>query len=131
VEAGAACNACHQYLDPPGLALEHYDALGAYRQTDQGLPITVDDQVALPDGTTGPRVRSAADLASFIATSDAFKLCVTKKVTEYALGRALQVTDDVYAVVNKNLWQKLDRLQLGSLIQRLVLSDQFRTRHGG
>jgi hypothetical protein len=33
------CASCHQFTDPIGLALEHYDALGGYRLTDQGLPI--------------------------------------------------------------------------------------------
>jgi hypothetical protein len=35
----AVCASCHDNMDPVGLALEHFDAMGAYRETDNGLPI--------------------------------------------------------------------------------------------
>jgi len=40
-----ACQSCHKRTDSIGLALEHFDAVGAWQQTDQGLPIDVTDQL--------------------------------------------------------------------------------------
>jgi Protein of unknown function (DUF1592)/Protein of unknown function (DUF1588)/Protein of unknown function (DUF1595)/Protein of unknown function (DUF1585) len=37
--SNAVCAACHQQTDPVGLALEHFDAMGVWRDTDQGLAI--------------------------------------------------------------------------------------------
>jgi hypothetical protein len=37
--ANPVCAACHAKTDPPGLSLEHLDALGVYRDDDHGLPI--------------------------------------------------------------------------------------------
>lgn len=36
-----SCKTCHNRMDPPGLALEHFDSVGAYRETDLGLPLDV------------------------------------------------------------------------------------------
>jgi hypothetical protein len=46
------CAACHNTMDPIGLALENYDAVGAWRETDHGKPI--DTSGVLPDGTRSP-----------------------------------------------------------------------------
>jgi hypothetical protein len=37
--SNAVCAACHRQTDPVGLALEHFDAMGVYRDADHGLPI--------------------------------------------------------------------------------------------
>jgi hypothetical protein len=37
--SNAVCAACHQQTDPVGLALEHFDAMGVWRDTDHGMPI--------------------------------------------------------------------------------------------
>ena len=46
--ADATCAACHQLMDPIGFALEHFDAVGRYRQDDGGEPI--DTSGVLPIG---------------------------------------------------------------------------------
>ncbi|MEI6712986.1 MAG: DUF1592 domain-containing protein [Verrucomicrobiota bacterium] len=59
--ADASCAACHEKMDPPGLALESFDVIGGWRQNyrslDKGKPVSL----KLPDGTkvrykTGPAV---------------------------------------------------------------------------
>ena len=47
--ASAACAACHNMMDPIGLALENFDAIGVWRSTDSGTP--VDPSGQLFDGT--------------------------------------------------------------------------------
>src|SRR5690606_18644291 len=44
----ADCVACHKRIDPLGFALENYDAIGRWRETEEGHPI--DSQGVLPDG---------------------------------------------------------------------------------
>src|SRR6185295_2213174 len=46
-----ACASCHAWMDPLGFALENYDAIGAWRTTDEANT-RVDSSAALPDGTT-------------------------------------------------------------------------------
>ena len=53
-----ACASCHRVMDPLGLALENFDAVGAWRTRDAGSPI--DAAVELTDGTHGRRRGGAA-----------------------------------------------------------------------
>ena len=88
--ANPACAACHRMMDPPGFALEHFDAIGRWRAADEhGAP--VDAAGALADGTAvdGPATLRQAVLAhetSFVRT-------VTEKLLTYAVGRTMQFHD--------------------------------------
>ena len=44
-----ACAVCHKLMDPLGFALENFDAIGGWRDTEAGSPI--DSSGVLPDGT--------------------------------------------------------------------------------
>ena len=48
------CKSCHELMDPPGLALEQYDGIGAYRTEDNGAPIDPSGQLASGSAFTGP-----------------------------------------------------------------------------
>src|SRR6185369_3309859 len=48
-QKGSTCNGCHQYIDPLGLAMEHYDTVGRWRDTDNGAAI---DTTGTMPGTT-------------------------------------------------------------------------------
>jgi hypothetical protein len=76
------CNACHQLMDPIGLGLENYDAVGVYRDMDAGHPIDANGK--LPSGET---FAGAKELAARIAAKPEFARCVAKKLYSYALGR--------------------------------------------
>lgn len=76
------CNSCHQLMDPIGLGLENYDAIGAYRDMDAGKPIDANGQ--LPSGET---FVGAKELAARVAAKPEFARCVAKKLYSYALGR--------------------------------------------
>ena len=49
-----ACAGCHTLMDPIGLALEHYDAIGRWRDTDQGQPSTPPGRSATGNRSTAP-----------------------------------------------------------------------------
>jgi hypothetical protein len=82
---GATCNACHQLIDPMGLAFEHYDTVGRWRDTDQGAPIDVTGTVPV----SGASFDGAVDLARQLKQDARLSTCVTRKLLTYALGRSL------------------------------------------
>jgi hypothetical protein len=78
----ASCQGCHTILDPPGDALEHFDAMGNYRDIDNGKPVD-------SSGTIGPLMLSFAgidDLAPQLASSCSVALCFSKEVMSDAFG---------------------------------------------
>jgi hypothetical protein len=77
------CAVCHKNMDPIGLGLENYDAIGAYRTTDNGLPI--DSSGELPDGR---RFSGGPELANLVAADVNFGRCMVEQLYTYALGRA-------------------------------------------
>jgi hypothetical protein len=95
---GPECRACHTVMDPLGFAFEHYDAIGAWRDTENGLP--VDASGTMPG--TGAAFDGAGDLVELLVRDDRFAACVARKVLTYALGRGMRdadrpVLDDIAA----------------------------------
>ena len=88
--ANPACAACHRMMDPPGFALEHFDAIGRWRAADEyGAP--VDAAGALADGTAvdGP----AALRHAVLAHETSVVRTVTGKLLTYAVGRGMESFD--------------------------------------
>ena len=84
-----ACSACHQIMDPIGLTLENFDAIGRWRETDGGIPI--DPSAEMVDGTPldGPvSLRNA-----LVARSNAFLVNFTENLLAYGVGRVLDYRD--------------------------------------
>jgi hypothetical protein len=78
-----ACASCHRRIDPLGFALENYDAVGAWRETQGGRP--VDAAALLP---TGERFDGIAGLKQvLLRTRDAFERNMIEQMMAYALGR--------------------------------------------
>jgi len=83
------CAACHRIFEPVGVALENFDAVGAWRTLDNGVPIDASGQ--LVDGT---KVGGVVDLRnSLLRYSDTFTRVVTEKLLTYALGRGVEDGD--------------------------------------
>ena len=84
-----ACASCHAVMDPIGFALENYDLIGKWRDTDGGVPVNASG--TLFDGTPldGPEsLRRALD-----GRRDAFVRNTTEKLLTYALGRRVEWFD--------------------------------------
>jgi hypothetical protein len=85
-----ACSVCHAPMDPLGLALENYDAVGKWRQTGEGdLPIDASGQ--LPDGTAFHGPQGLRTL--LLERRDQFVGTVTEKLLSYAIGRGPEYFD--------------------------------------
>ena len=84
------CGSCHAVIDPPGFALEHFDAIGGWRNVDESgqavdaVGSTVNG--APIDGLSGLR-------ALLLKNPDQFPATVTEKLLAYALGRRLEYYD--------------------------------------
>ena len=88
--ANPACAACHRSMDPPGFALENFDAVGRWRVTDEADG-PVDATSVLGDGTVvdGP----AAFRAALVDHDVSFVRTVAEKLLTYALGRRIEHHD--------------------------------------
>ena len=84
------CASCHSVIDPPGFALEHFDAIGGWRTVDEsGQPVDA-------TGTTagGASVAGLSGLRAILLQRPAqFPTTVTEKLLAYALGRRLEYYD--------------------------------------
>jgi cytochrome c5 len=84
-----ACASCHVKMDPLGFALENFDAIGKWRNAEDGAPI--DASAALPDGTKFEGVAGLRKL--LLSRSGQFAGTFTEKLLTYALGRELESYD--------------------------------------
>ncbi|MBK8037847.1 MAG: DUF1592 domain-containing protein [Verrucomicrobiaceae bacterium] len=121
------CASCHAKLDPYGLALENYDAIGAWRDRQNGEGIggknapVIDASGALKSG------REFSDLsgykAALLAEQDKFIRAFAEKLLTYALGRPVGYVD--HATL-ETILKSEPRLQ--SLVQAVVTSEPFQTK---
>jgi mono/diheme cytochrome c family protein len=83
------CASCHKRMDPIGFAYENYDAVGAWRETEDGLPLDVSG--TLQDGRSfnGP----AEFRRVILARKDDFVRTLAEKMFTYALGRGVEYYD--------------------------------------
>ncbi len=84
------CSTCHAPMDPLGFALENFDAIGAWRTTNEvGTPIDV--LGALPDGTEIPGPLGLRTL--LVSRREQFARTITEKLLSYAIGRDIEYYD--------------------------------------
>jgi mono/diheme cytochrome c family protein len=121
-----ACAGCHRTIDPAGLALENFDAVGAWRTRDGGTRGTpVDASGQLVDGT---RVNGVVELRqALVREPRTFVGTMTEKLLTYALGRGLTAHDmpAVRAIVRES--QRQD-YRFSSIVLDIVRSVPFQMR---
>ena len=84
-DMNACTGACHAAMDPIGYGFEHYDGIGAFRTTDQNLPVDSSGTITL-DGKN-QTFADAPALAKLLAESPQAQACFAKQMTRYALNR--------------------------------------------
>jgi hypothetical protein len=116
--ATAVCASCHNKMDPMGLPLENFDAIGRFRTTDHGLPIDASGEF---DGTP---VADARALGMVMSSSDTVAACLARKYYSYAVGHEER---DVDASVVQALAAsfKASGYRLRPLILEIVTSEAF------
>jgi mono/diheme cytochrome c family protein len=124
-----ACASCHRAIDPAGLALENFDAVGAWRIRDGGTRGTpVDASGQLLDGT---RVDGVIALRqALLREPEMFVSTLTEKLVTYALGRGL-TAHDMPAVRSIVREARRDGHRVSSLVLGIVRSIPFQMRTRG
>jgi hypothetical protein len=120
----AACVSCHSRLDPWGLALENYNAIGLwrtdYRPENKAAVISTS---TLPDGT---ELNSIDGLKRVMLEQkqDLFLKNITRKLLTYALGRRLDATDEP-AVESLLVSLKKNDLRMQQLLMAMIKHKAF------
>jgi len=121
--ADEACAGCHRLMDPAGFALENYDAIGRWRETEEGL--AVDATGGLPDGSEFLGVAGLEQ--AVLARPEMFVGTLTEKLLTFALGRGVE-TYDAPAVRTVIRESKDADYRFSSLILGIAASTPFQMR---
>ncbi len=100
----ALCASCHARMDPLGLALENFNALGMWRETERKQPIDASGE--LLSGQAFKNVRDLKKILKGDLRRDFYR-CLTEKLLTYALGRGLdyhdvETVDQIIARLERN-----------------------------
>lgn len=91
-EAEPVCAACHTFIDPIGLAFENYDAIGLWRDQEQGQPIDASGNLTGTD-VAGP-FTGVVEMAAKMAQSPLVAECFARTWFRFAFGRGESPDDD-------------------------------------
>ena len=138
--AQESCRSCHEGIDPWGFPLEHFDAIGQWRETSpvrvadgrkkgankRNEAPAIDAATTLPDGSD---LSGAGDLRQYLLQNrrDQFARAVVKRLTGYALGRSLDIGDRPEIEALRRDFIASD-FRLRQLIVALVTGELFQTK---
>jgi hypothetical protein len=117
------CKQCHGVIDPTGLALENFDAIGRWRTVDAQAKVAIDSATVLPNGVA---INGPDELrAQMIGRPETFVRALTEKLMTYGLSRELQYFDmpQVRTVARE---AAKDKYTLSSIVLGIVKTDAFR-----
>ena len=120
------CRGCHARMDPIGLGLENFDALGRFRQTESGKPIDTAGVLV-----TGEKFADVATLKAILADQRRpdFYRTVSEKLLTYAIGRGVEYYDSTTIQELTSHMEKNDG-KLTELIHAITTSAPFQMRRG-
>ncbi len=120
------CSGCHQIMDPIGLAMENFDAVGAWRDREGGtLGSPIDASGVLLDGTKVDGIVSLR--TALLRDPEIFVGTVVEKLMTYALGRGIAYYDmpTMRAIVRHAGQQEY---RFSSIVEGVVSSAAFQMR---
>ena len=121
--ANATCKACHQYMDPIGLAVDNFDVTGKFRYLENSA--LLDTRGTMYDGM---EIRTAADLTkSLLSRPIPLVRSFTENLMTYALGRRVEDFDEptVRAIARD---AKAKDYRFSSFVMGVVNSSAFRSK---
>jgi hypothetical protein len=121
--ANPACASCHKLMDPPGFALENFDAVGRWRETELGQPI--DAAGGLPDGSEFAGVDGLEK--ALLQRPEIFVRTLTEKLLTFALGRGVEPFD-APAVRQIVARAEADDFRFSSIVVGIATSTPFQMR---
>ena len=121
-----ACFGCHSYMDPIGIALENFDAIGRWRTDDGGVEI--DSTGLIPVfRENGPIDGPVALREAIVSRSEQFIRTGVEMLMTYGLGRGLEASDMpiVRSIVRDAI---AEDFRISSLVIGVVKSAPFQMR---
>jgi hypothetical protein len=121
--ANAACNSCHRFMDPIGLALDNFDVTGRWRERENGMPL--DTSGDFYDGT---KIANEQQLINaLLVRPTPVVRNFTENLMKYALGRRVEYFDQptIRAIAKS---AEANNYKVSSFIIGVVKSDAFRMR---
>ena len=122
-----ACASCHDLIDPPGLAFEHFDGIGLWRDYENGLP--VDASTDLTGTDVNGFIDGAADLGQALARSTMVRECFARQWFRFAHGRR-EAEGDECEIEDAAHTFAADHLDMQALVLATVGSPAFGTAVG-
>lgn len=119
----STCRSCHAAIDNAGFGFNHYDAVGRYRTTDNGLPVDASGHLENVGDASGTFV-GAIELSQRLAQSEHVEGCVARHFYRFALGHT-ETNGEACAIVDS---MTAAQGNLRELLIQIVLSDNFRYR---
>jgi len=121
--SNATCAACHNLMDPVGLSLEKFDAIGRRRTVEGETPI--DASGSLPDGSQFADVHGLEQ--ALLKHPEIFVGTLAEKLLTYALGRGVEYYDApaIREIVRQ---ARPEDFRMSSLILGIVKSTPFQMR---
>jgi hypothetical protein len=83
--ADQCARACHELVDPVGFAFENYDAVGAFRTTENGKPVDASGSLKLGNGTLN--FKNAVEFVGQLAKAPEVQDCMVRQWMRYGLKR--------------------------------------------
>ncbi|MBT7742912.1 MAG: DUF1592 domain-containing protein [Opitutae bacterium] len=121
-----ACADCHRSIDPWGIALESYDAIGLFREKTVRKKKPISTETVLPGNH---KVNGLEDLKKYLLDQrrEQFAHALVSKMLTFALGRSLELSDEL---VVKELSERFARedFRLSALMKNIVQSEAFLSR---
>jgi hypothetical protein len=133
-----SCASCHSRIDPFGIALENYDAIGAWRERQNGERFNNDPNAPLLDVSgvlpSGRPFKTVQEFKQALrAEKGRFVRAFVEKMLTYALGRPVGAADGgtIDTIIKKLEADNVpdqDKYRLQTLIQAIVASEVFQHR---
>jgi hypothetical protein len=121
--ANAACASCHKLMDPVGFALENFDAVGRWRESEDGQP--VDASGGFIDGSEF--VGTTGLEQALLNRPELFVRTMTEKLMTFALGRGVEYYDSpaVREIIGR---ARKNDYRFSQVVIGIVQSTPFRMR---
>ena len=119
------CGGCHVLIDPIGLAFENFDAVGAYRISENDLPVDATGEIVDGPPELAGTFVGAVELGRKLADSRAAADCLANQWFRFALGR-MEAVDDACSLKAIRAGFDASGRNLRELIVNIVKSDAFR-----
>lgn len=123
----APCNSCHEtFINPLGFAFENYDAVGQWRDTDNGQPVDATDTYTIDGAMVS--YNSGVELSQLLSQSTSVHRCYARNWLEYVMGRPPTLEEngtlDTLAQVSAT------QASLKELLANITALETFRARPG-